>query len=71
MAIRVRSSVLEAATLVTALMMLVFIPGDIVYTAGRISEYRTKFPGKAVIYSADGYDRFGNAAREAGGSLAP
>jgi hypothetical protein len=35
-----------------------------------VLEYRQKYPGKAVMYSADGYDRFGWAAFMAGGSLA-
>jgi hypothetical protein len=39
--------------------------------ARAVKEYREKFPDKPVIYSADGYDRFGKAARDAGGSLAP
>ncbi|WP_233268851.1 DUF6298 domain-containing protein [Mucilaginibacter lacusdianchii] len=34
-----------------------------------VSEYRTKYPDKAVIYSGDGYDRYGWAAFMAGGSL--
>jgi len=34
-----------------------------------ISEYRQKYPGKAVIYSADGADRNGWAVLMAGGSL--
>lgn len=34
-----------------------------------VSEYKAKFPEKAVIYSADGYDRFGWAILMAGGSL--
>ncbi|HEV2292691.1 MAG TPA: DUF6298 domain-containing protein [Tepidisphaeraceae bacterium] len=33
-------------------------------------DYREKYPEKAVIYSADGYDRFGAAAAKGGGSLA-
>jgi len=41
---------------------------DQVYRA--VLEYRQKYPGKAVMYSADGYDRFGWAAFMAGGSLA-
>jgi len=39
-----------------------------VYRAVR--EYHDKFPGKAVMYSADAYDRFGWASFMAGGSLA-
>lgn len=39
-----------------------------VYRAVR--EYRQKFPGKAVMYGADGYDSFGWAVFMAGGSLA-
>ncbi|SEW22249.1 hypothetical protein SAMN05428988_3301 [Chitinophaga sp. YR573] len=39
-----------------------------VYRAVR--EYRSKYPGKAVLYSADGYDAFGWAVFMAGGSLA-
>jgi hypothetical protein len=39
-----------------------------VYRAVR--EYRSKYPGKAVMYSADGYDNFGWAVFMAGGSLA-
>jgi hypothetical protein len=35
-----------------------------------VREYREKYPDKAVIYSADGFDRFGAAAAKAGGSLA-
>ncbi|MGB7156797.1 MAG: DUF6298 domain-containing protein [Tepidisphaeraceae bacterium] len=35
-----------------------------------VGEYRSKYPDKAVIYSADGFDRFGAAAAKAGGSLA-
>jgi hypothetical protein len=35
-----------------------------------VREYREKFPEKAVIYSADGFDRFGAAAAKGGGSLA-
>jgi len=35
-----------------------------------VLEYRQKYPGKAVMYSADGYDRFGWAAFMAGGSMA-
>ena len=35
-----------------------------------VSEYRKKFPAKAVIYSGDGYDQFGWAAFMAGGSMA-
>ena len=34
-----------------------------------VYEYRTKYPGKAVMYSADGYDDFGWAIFMAGGSL--
>ncbi|MVN90067.1 DUF6298 domain-containing protein [Mucilaginibacter aquatilis] len=34
-----------------------------------VSEYRQKYPEKAVIYSGDGFDRFGWAAFMAGGSL--
>ena len=34
-----------------------------------VLEYREKFPGKAVIYSADSYDSFGWAVFMAGGSL--
>jgi hypothetical protein len=36
-----------------------------------VREYRTKYPSKAVIFSADGAERFGEAIRRAGGSLAP
>jgi hypothetical protein len=39
-----------------------------VYRAVR--EYRDKYPTKAVLYSADGYDNFGWAVFTAGGSLA-
>ncbi|MBW8684140.1 DUF6298 domain-containing protein [Chitinophaga rhizophila] len=39
-----------------------------VYRAVR--EYRDKYPGKAVIYSADSYDKYGWAVFMAGGSLA-
>lgn len=35
-----------------------------------VSEYRKKFPSKAVIYSGDGYEQFGWAAFMAGGSMA-
>jgi hypothetical protein len=35
-----------------------------------VREYREKYPDKAVIYSADGADRFGEAVVKAGGSLA-
>jgi hypothetical protein len=35
-----------------------------------VQEYRTKYPEKAVIYSADAFDRFGAAAAKAGASLA-
>ncbi|WPQ65253.1 DUF6298 domain-containing protein [Chitinophaga sancti] len=41
---------------------------EMVYKAVR--EYREKYPEKAVIYSADSYDRFGWAVLMAGGSLA-
>jgi hypothetical protein len=34
-----------------------------------VYEYRIKYPDKAVLYSADGYDRFGWAVFMAGGSL--
>lgn len=34
-----------------------------------VHEYRTKYPDKAVLYSADGYDHFGWAVFIAGGSL--
>ncbi|WP_018630889.1 DUF6298 domain-containing protein [Niabella aurantiaca] len=34
-----------------------------------VKEYRLKYPGKAVLYSADGADRFGWAVFMAGGSL--
>ncbi|SIT22827.1 hypothetical protein SAMN05421788_105375 [Filimonas lacunae] len=34
-----------------------------------VSEYRKQYPGKAVMYSGDGYDAFGWAAFMAGGSL--
>jgi Family of unknown function (DUF6298) len=40
---------------------------DEVYHA--VSEYRQKYPDKAVLYSADGYDHFGWAVFIAGGSL--
>jgi hypothetical protein len=36
-----------------------------------VLEYRLRFPGKAVIYSADAYDRNGWAVFMAGGSLPP
>lgn len=39
-----------------------------VYRAVR--EYRSQYPGKAVLYSADGYDAFGWPVFMAGGSLA-
>jgi hypothetical protein len=35
-----------------------------------VSEYKQKFPNKAVIYSGDSYDQFGWATFMAGGSLA-
>jgi hypothetical protein len=35
-----------------------------------VSEYRQKYPGKAVMYSGDGYDQYGWAAFMAGGSMA-
>jgi len=35
-----------------------------------VSEYKQKFPAKAVIYSGDNYDRFGWAVFMAGGSMA-
>lgn len=35
-----------------------------------VSEYRTKYPDKAVIYSADSYDTYGWAVFMGGGSLA-
>lgn len=34
-----------------------------------VSEYRNRFPEKAVLYSGDGYDRFGWGALMAGASL--
>lgn len=34
-----------------------------------VSEYRKRYPGKAVMYSGDSYDAFGWAAFMAGGSL--
>ncbi|MGF7037495.1 DUF6298 domain-containing protein [Mucilaginibacter lappiensis] len=34
-----------------------------------VHEYRTKYPDKAVLFSADGYDHFGWAVFMAGGSL--
>jgi Family of unknown function (DUF6298) len=34
-----------------------------------VKEYRTKYPAKAVVYSADNYPEFGIAAFMAGGSL--
>ncbi|MDR6944002.1 DUF6298 domain-containing protein [Mucilaginibacter pocheonensis] len=40
---------------------------DQVYRA--VHEYRVKYPDKAVLYSADGYDHFGWAVFIAGGSL--
>jgi hypothetical protein len=40
---------------------------DQVYRA--VHEYRVKYPAKAVLYSADGYDHFGWAVFIAGGSL--
>jgi hypothetical protein len=39
--------------------------------ARAVREYREKYPNKAVIFSADGGERFGDAIRNAGGSLAP
>jgi hypothetical protein len=35
-----------------------------------VSEYRKKYPGKAVIYSGDNYDKYGWAVFMAGGSMA-
>ncbi len=34
-----------------------------------VHEYRTKYPSKAVVYSGDGFDRYGWAVFIAGGSL--
>lgn len=34
-----------------------------------VHEYRTKYPDKAILFSADGYDHFGWAVFMAGGSL--
>jgi hypothetical protein len=34
-----------------------------------VSEYRTKYPDKAVIYYSEGYVQYGRAVYEAGGSL--
>lgn len=34
-----------------------------------VHEYRLKYPGKAVMYSGDGYDQYGWAAFMAGGSM--
>ena len=34
-----------------------------------VSEYRQRFPGKAVMYSGDSYDQFGWAVLMAGGSM--
>ncbi|QEC58475.1 pectate lyase [Flavisolibacter ginsenosidimutans] len=34
-----------------------------------VSEYKQKFPAKAVMYSGDGYDQFGWAVLMAGGSM--
>ena len=36
-----------------------------------VREYCEKYPNKAVIFSADGAEKFGEAIRRAGGSLAP
>jgi hypothetical protein len=36
-----------------------------------VREYREKYPNKAVIFSADVGERFGDAIRKAGGSMAP
>ncbi len=41
---------------------------DQVYRA--VSEYKQKFPSKAVVYSGDNYDHFGWAVFMAGGSMA-
>ena len=38
--------------------------------ARAVREYREKYPTKAVIFSADGAERFGDAIQDAGGSLA-
>lgn len=35
-----------------------------------VSEYRTKYPEKAVLYYAEGYQQYGQAVLDAGGSLA-
>jgi hypothetical protein len=35
-----------------------------------VREYREKYPNKAVIFSADGGERFGDVIRKAGGSMA-
>jgi hypothetical protein len=35
-----------------------------------VSEYRLKYPGKVILYSADNYDKYGWAVFTAGGSLA-
>lgn len=43
-------------------------PFQQVYRA--VKDYRTSYPGKAVIYSANGYEKFGWAVFMAGGSLA-
>lgn len=37
--------------------------------ARAVKEYRDRFPDKAVMFSADGAERFGPAVRDAGGSL--
>jgi hypothetical protein len=45
-------------------------PSSAEQVARAVREYRQKYPDKAVMYSADGADRFGEAAYDAGGSLA-
>ena len=45
-------------------------PSSAEQVARAVREYRQKYPDKAVIYSGDGADRFGQAAYDAGGSLA-
>jgi hypothetical protein len=43
------------------------VSAESVYRA--VNEYRTKYPDKAVLYSADGYPQYGQAVFDAGGSL--
>jgi hypothetical protein len=46
-------------------------PASFEQVASAVREYREKYPGKAVIYSASGARQYGLASLIAGGSLAP